>query len=44
MQRYAAARGCRRAVIARYFGESRPDCGGCDRCRYSTAGNPWSRS
>ncbi|MCL7977635.1 MAG: RecQ family ATP-dependent DNA helicase [marine benthic group bacterium] len=33
MQRYAAARGCRRAVIARYFGESRPDCGGCDRCR-----------
>lgn len=33
MQGYASARGCRRAVIARYFGEPEPRCGGCDRCR-----------
>jgi ATP-dependent DNA helicase RecQ len=34
MERYAYARGCRRAYVLRYFGE-RPvfrDCGGCDRC------------
>lgn len=32
MRGYATARGCRRAVIARYFGERPPECGGCDRC------------
>ena len=32
MHGYAGARGCRRAVIARYFGEPPPTCGGCDRC------------
>jgi len=32
MRGYVAARGCRRAVIARYFGEPPPVCAGCDRC------------
>jgi ATP-dependent DNA helicase RecQ len=35
MQRYVAARGCRRAVIARYFGESPPPCSSCDHCGLS---------
>ncbi len=30
--RYARARRCRRAVIAKYFGETSPRCAGCDRC------------
>jgi len=30
--RYVTHTGCRRAFIARYFGERRPSCGGCDRC------------
>lgn len=30
--RYARARRCRRAVIAKYFGEVSPRCAGCDRC------------
>lgn len=32
MARYAASRGCRRAAVARYFGEDPPKCRGCDRC------------
>jgi ATP-dependent DNA helicase RecQ len=32
MRGYVTTRGCRRAAIARYFGEPRPACGGCDRC------------
>ena len=32
MRSYARARGCRRAAIARYFGEPYPECTGCDRC------------
>ena len=32
MRRYASAPTCRRAAIARYFGESAPRCTGCDRC------------
>ena len=30
--RFVADPGCRRAFIARYFGERPPPCGGCDRC------------
>lgn len=30
--RYVSDRGCRRAFIARYFGERPPLCRGCDRC------------
>lgn len=30
--RYLGTRGCRRAAIAAYFGESAPPCSGCDRC------------
>ena len=44
MRQYATARGCRRAVIARYFGEPDPPCRGCDRCRDSGAGNRRFRS
>jgi ATP-dependent DNA helicase RecQ len=33
MQRYLEAGSCRREVIARYFGERAPVCGGCDNCR-----------
>jgi ATP-dependent DNA helicase RecQ len=44
MRQYTTARGCRRAVIARYFGESDPPCRGCDRCRGSGAGNRRFRS
>ena len=32
VRRYVRARRCRRAVIARYFGETPPACAGCDRC------------
>lgn len=32
VRRYVRGRGCRRAVIARWFGQPPPDCGGCDRC------------
>lgn len=32
VERYTADSGCRRAFIARYFGERPPPCGGCDRC------------
>jgi ATP-dependent DNA helicase RecQ len=34
MERYAYIRGCRRAYVLRYFGESPAfrDCAGCDRC------------
>lgn len=35
---YVTTRRCRRAYIARYFGEPDPRCSGCDRCR--TAGQP----
>jgi len=38
MMGYVATRRCRRAYIARYFGEPEPRCSGCDRCR--TAGQP----
>ena len=38
MMGYVSTRGCRRAYIARYFGERAPRCSGCDRCR--TAGQP----
>ncbi|MGB5527667.1 MAG: RecQ family ATP-dependent DNA helicase [Gemmatimonadota bacterium] len=38
MMGYVSTRGCRRAYIARYFGELAPRCAGCDRCR--TAGQP----
>jgi ATP-dependent DNA helicase RecQ len=33
MMRYVSTRRCRRAYIARYFGEPAPRCSGCDRCR-----------
>lgn len=32
VRRYVRARRCRRAVIARWFGQPPPDCRGCDRC------------
>lgn len=32
MRLYVTGRGCRRASIARYFGEAAPPCTGCDRC------------
>jgi ATP-dependent DNA helicase RecQ len=38
MSSYVTTRRCRRAYIARYFGEPAPRCSGCDRCR--TAGQP----
>lgn len=38
MSSYVATRRCRRAYIARYFGEPAPRCSGCDRC--ATAGQP----
>jgi ATP-dependent DNA helicase RecQ len=38
MKGYVATRLCRRAYIARYFGEPAPRCSGCDRC--GTAGQP----
>ncbi|MEJ2482511.1 MAG: ATP-dependent DNA helicase [Gemmatimonadota bacterium] len=44
MRRYATSRRCRRAVIARYFGEPEPRCSGCDRCRDFRAGNARPRS
>jgi ATP-dependent DNA helicase RecQ len=44
MRGYAVARGCRRAAIARYFGEPKPRCGGCDRCGDAAVGNPRQRS
>ncbi|MFO7587996.1 MAG: RecQ family zinc-binding domain-containing protein [Gemmatimonadota bacterium] len=34
MRAYAAGRGCRRAAIARYFGEPPGRCPGCDRCGF----------
>jgi ATP-dependent DNA helicase RecQ len=37
MMRYVSGRGCRRAYIARYFGERPRRCAGCDRC--GPAGN-----
>ncbi len=33
MRGYVNERICRRAAIARWFGERPPDCGGCDLCR-----------
>ncbi len=33
MRAYLDTRGCRRASIARYFGEPAPRCGSCDNCR-----------
>ena len=38
MMGYVSTRRCRRAYVARYFGESAPRCSGCDRC--GTAGQP----
>lgn len=32
VRRYVSEPGCRRAFIARYFGERVPSCRGCDRC------------
>jgi ATP-dependent DNA helicase RecQ len=32
MRRYVTARECRRAVVARWFGDPPPTCSGCDRC------------
>ena len=32
MRSYVRTRGCRRACIARYFGEPKPVCTGCDSC------------
>ena len=32
VRRYLRTRGCRRAVVARWFGQPAPDCPGCDRC------------
>ena len=32
MARYVSTRGCRRAVVAAYFGARTPRCRGCDRC------------
>ena len=34
MQSYVRTRGCRRAFIARYFGEPEPVCTGCDSCGF----------
>jgi ATP-dependent DNA helicase RecQ len=33
MRGYVNERICRRAAIARWFGERAPDCQGCDLCR-----------
>jgi ATP-dependent DNA helicase RecQ len=33
MRRYVATRECRRAVVARWFGDPAPTCAGCDRCQ-----------
>jgi len=38
MMGYVTTRRCRRAYIARYFGEPDPRCSGCDRCL--TPGQP----
>ena len=38
MMGYVSTRRCRRAYIARYFGEPAPRCAGCDRCQ--TPGQP----
>lgn len=38
MMGYVSTRRCRRAYIARYFGEPAPRCAGCDRC--GTVGQP----
>lgn len=38
MARYVGSDGCRRAVVAAYFGARPPPCAGCDRCGPS-AGN-----
>jgi len=32
MMGYVSTRRCRRAYVARYFGEAPPRCSGCDRC------------
>ncbi len=32
MRSYVTGRGCRRAFISRYFGETESTCEGCDRC------------
>jgi ATP-dependent DNA helicase RecQ len=32
VERYARARGCRRAAVLHYFGERARGCSGCDRC------------
>jgi len=32
MMGYVSTRRCRRAYVARYFGEPPPRCSGCDRC------------
>lgn len=32
MRRYVTARVCRRAIVARWFGDPRPICAGCDLC------------
>lgn len=34
MRSYVRTRGCRRASIARYFGEPEPSCTGCDSCDF----------
>jgi ATP-dependent DNA helicase RecQ len=52
VRRYLRSRRCRRRVIAAYFGEPAPICGGCDRCvaqppslgASADAANPYSSS
>jgi ATP-dependent DNA helicase RecQ len=43
MQRYATRRGCRRAFILRYFGETPPagSCAACDRCLLGPRWRAW---
>lgn len=40
MGRYLGASGCRRAVVAAYFGFPRPACRGCDRCDAGRGADP----
>ncbi|MEP6744308.1 MAG: ATP-dependent DNA helicase RecQ, partial [Gemmatimonadota bacterium] len=40
IERYAATRGCRRAALVKYFGETLLKCAGCASCRGELAARP----